>query len=73
MANQALLDSVFSTDPELEAKVTDVIRLYLAPPENATVLNVDEKFQVQVLYRTEAWLQMRICDAEKRTHDCHRR
>ena len=33
----------FSTDPELEAKVTDVIGLYLAPPENAVVLCVDEK------------------------------
>ena len=33
----------FSTDPELEAKVTDVIGLYLAPPENAIVLCVDEK------------------------------
>ena len=32
----------FSTDPELEAKVTDVIGLYLAPPENAIVLCVDE-------------------------------
>ena len=33
----------FSTDPELEAKVTDVVGLYLAPPENAIVLCVDEK------------------------------
>ena len=32
----------FSTDPELEAKVTDVVGLYLAPPENAVVLCVDE-------------------------------
>jgi hypothetical protein len=32
----------FSTDPELVAKVTDVIGLYLAPPENAIVLCVDE-------------------------------
>ena len=33
----------FSTDPELVAKVTDVVGLYLAPPENAVVLCVDEK------------------------------
>lgn len=33
----------FSTDPELDAKVTDVVGLYLAPPENAIVLCVDEK------------------------------
>ncbi len=32
----------FSTDPELVAKVTDVVGLYLAPPENAIVLSVDE-------------------------------
>jgi len=38
----------FSTDPELVAKVTDVVGLYLAPPENAIVLSIDE------LGRTEA-------------------
>ena len=32
----------FSTDPELEAKVVDVVGLYLAPPDNAVVLCVDE-------------------------------
>ena len=32
----------FSTDPELEAKVVDIVGLYLAPPENAVVLCVDE-------------------------------
>jgi len=34
---------MFSTDPELVAKVTDVIGLYMSPPENAIVLSVDEK------------------------------
>lgn len=38
----------FSTDPELEAKVRDVVGLYLNPPEKAIVLCVDE------LGRTEA-------------------
>jgi transposase len=33
----------FSTDPELVGKVTDICGLYLAPPENAIVLCVDEK------------------------------
>jgi len=33
----------FSTDPELEAKVRDVVGLYLDPPEKAIVLCVDEK------------------------------
>src|SRR4030067_927700 len=41
----------FSTDPELEAKVRDVIGLYLNPPEKAIVLCVDEKSQIQALDR----------------------
>lgn len=36
----------FSTDPELEAKVTDIVGLYLNPPANAIVLCVDEKSQI---------------------------
>ncbi len=39
----------FSTDPQLVAKITDVVGLYLAPPENAVVLCVDEKSQIQAL------------------------
>jgi transposase len=39
----------FSTDPELIAKVTDVVGLYLHPPENAIVLSVDAKSQIQAL------------------------
>ena len=42
----------FSTDPELEAKVRDVVGLYLDPPEKAVVLCVDEKSQIQALDRT---------------------
>ena len=42
----------FSTDPELEAKVLDVVGLYLDPPEKAVVLVVDEKSQIQALDRT---------------------
>jgi len=37
----------FSTDPQLEAKVRDVVGLYLAPPENAVVVCVDEKTQTR--------------------------
>jgi hypothetical protein len=37
----------FSTDPELEAKVRDVVGLYLDPPRNAIVLCVDEKTPAQ--------------------------
>ena len=39
----------FSTDPELEAKVRDIVGLYLDPPERAVVLCVDEKSQIQAL------------------------
>src|SRR5512133_569538 len=42
----------FSTGPQLEAKVRDVIGLYLNPPDKAVVLCVDEKAQVQALDRT---------------------
>ncbi len=59
----------FSTDPELVAKVTDVVGLYLNPPENAIVLCVDEKSQIQALNRTQKVLPMQPGHAEQRTHD----
>jgi transposase len=59
----------FSTDPELEVKVRDVIGLYLSPPENAIVLCVDEKSQVQALNRTQKTLPMQPGHVEQRTHD----
>ncbi len=59
----------FSTDPELEAKVRDVVGLYLNPPENAVVLCVDEKSQVQALHRTAPILPLRPGLPEKATHD----
>jgi transposase len=59
----------FSTDPALVAKVTDVVGLYLAPPENAIVLCVDEKSQIQALDRTAPMLPMQPGLPERRTHD----
>src|SRR4051812_4938777 len=59
----------FSTDPELVAKVTDVVGLYLAPPENAIVPCVDEKSQIQALDRTQKMLPMQPGFPERRTHD----
>jgi transposase len=59
----------FSTDPELEAKVVDIIGLYMAPPENAVVLCCDEKSQVQALNRTQKTLPLQPGHAEQRTHD----
>ena len=62
----------FSTDPELEAKIRDVVGLYLAPPDNAVVVCVDEKSQVQALERTAPGLPLRPGLAARRTHDCTR-
>jgi transposase len=62
----------FSTDPELEAKVRDVVGLYLNPPEKAIVLCVDEKSQIQALNRTQPILPMRPGLPEKATHDYQR-
>jgi transposase len=59
----------FSTDPELVAKVTDVVGLYLAPPENAVVLCVDEKSQIQALDRTAPMLPLQPGLPERRTAD----
>jgi transposase len=59
----------FSTDPELEAKIRDVVGLYLNPPEKAVVLCVDEKSQVQALDRTAPILPLRPGIPEKQTHD----
>jgi transposase len=70
----------FSTDPELEAKVRDVVGLYLNPPEQAIVLCVDwgsphavgEKSQIQALNRTAPILPLRPGLPEKATHDYRR-
>jgi transposase len=59
----------FSTDPQLEAKVRDVVGLYLNPPDKAVVLSVDEKSQIQALDRTAPVLPLRPGLPEKATHD----
>lgn len=59
----------FSTDPALEAKVRDVVGLYLDPPEKAIVLGVDEKSQIQALDRTAPMLPLRPGLPERATHD----
>ena len=59
----------FSTDPELEAKIRDVVGLYLNPPDKAIVLCIDEKSQVQALDRTAPVLPLRLGMPEKQTHD----
>ena len=58
-----------STDPFFVEKVRDVVGLYLAPPERAIVLSVDEKSQVQALDRTQPTLPMTPTQTERGTHD----
>lgn len=61
-----------STDPDFAAKVQDVVALYLDPPDNAMVLSVDEKTQIQALDRTQPMLPLRPGQIERRTHDYKR-
>jgi transposase len=62
----------FSTNPELEAKIRDVVGLYLNPPEKAVVVCIDEKTQIQALDRTAPILPLRPGIPEKQTHDYKR-
>jgi transposase len=62
----------FSTDPQLEAKVRDVVGLYLDPPAHAIVLCVDEKSQIQALERTQPVQPVAPGRVERRTHDYFR-
>jgi len=61
-----------STDPYFVDKVRDVVGLYMNPPDNALVLCVDEKTQVQALERSQPVLPMRPSRPERRTHDYYR-
>ncbi len=47
-----------STDPEFAPKAADIVGLYLAPPENAVVLSVDEKPHIQALERAQGYLRL---------------
>jgi len=61
-----------SNDPNFEAKVTDIIGLYLNPPDKAIVLCVDEKSQIQALDRTQPGLPLKKGRAATMTHDYKR-
>ena len=61
-----------STDPFFVEKVRDIVGLYLNPPENAVVLCVDEKSQIQALERTQPMLPMGIGYVEGVKHDYRR-
>ncbi len=62
----------YSNDKMLEEKVVDIVGLYLNPPENALVLSVDEKSQIQALDRTQPLLPLKPHQVERRTHDYKR-
>jgi len=61
-----------SNDPRFTEKLTDVVGLYLNPPEKAIVLCVDEKSQIQALDRTQARLPIKKGRAGTMTHDYKR-
>jgi transposase len=61
-----------STDPKFDDKLIDVVGLYLNPPEQAIVLCMDEKSQIQALDRTQASLPMVAGRAGTMTHDYKR-
>ena len=61
-----------SNDPDFEAKLVDVVGLYMDPPERAVVFSFDEKTQVQALDRTQPSLPMVPGRAGTMTHDYKR-
>jgi transposase len=62
----------FTTDPQAEEKIHDVVGLYLDPPANAVVLSLDEKTQIQALSRTQPMLPLRPGLPARQTHDYRR-
>jgi transposase len=61
-----------SNDPQFEEKVTDVVGLYMNPPDRALVLCIDEKSQIQALDRTQPGLPLKKGRAATMTHDYKR-
>ncbi len=59
-----------SRDPQFVPKLLDVVGVYLNPPQNAVVLCVDEKTQIQALDRTQPGLPMKRGRCGTWTHDC---
>jgi transposase len=62
----------FSNDHHFEEKLIDVVGLYLNPPDQAVVLCMDEKSQIQALDRTQPSLPMKKGRAGTMTHDYKR-
>ena len=62
----------FSNDPQFARKVRDIVGLYMNPPDQALVLSVDEKSQIQALDRTQPILPLRAGLPARQTHDYQR-
>ncbi len=56
-----------SKDPEFEKKMTNIVGLYMSPPENALVICVDEKTQIQALDRTQPELPLSPGNPKRQT------
>jgi len=61
-----------SKDPQFLEKLTDVVGLYMNPPDNAAVLCIDEKTMIQALDRTQPGLPIKRGKAGTMTHDYKR-
>ena len=62
-----------SSDPQFAQKAADIVGLYLDPPENAVVINVDEKPSIQALEQAQGWLRVPNGDAVRgHTHEYKR-
>ena len=61
-----------SKDPRFVEKLTDVVGLYLDPPDRALVLCIEEKSQIQALERTQPLLPLRPGIPARQTHDYKR-
>jgi transposase len=61
-----------SRDPKFLEKLTDVVGLYLSPPDKVIVLCVDEKSQIQALNRTQPGLPLKKGRCGTMTHDYKR-
>ena len=61
-----------SRDPDFEAKLTDIVGLYMNPPAHAIVLSLDEKSQIQALDRTQPGLPLKPGRCGTMTHDYKR-
>jgi transposase len=62
----------FSNDPLFKEKLTDVVGLYMNPPDNAIVLCVDEKTEIQALERSQPVLPLKPHSPKKITNDYYR-